>query len=117
MMRVFVGLTALLISNLAAAQDNYTDAYYEIRDLIIFSKVEPVHPAWAGYVQVRFTQPLVWVVPNTCNTGSAAIRPEDTHIIAAIQTAWKMGRNLRLFADDSQRIDGSYCILRAVQIG
>jgi hypothetical protein len=99
----------------ANAQNNSTSSYYEIRNVIFWSKIEPIYPTWAGYISVEFTQPLVWATTGTCNTSTVAVRPEDTHIISAVQVALATGKPVRLYSDDAQRVDGSYCILRALQ--
>jgi hypothetical protein len=110
-----IALGLLLAASATEAQNNSTNSYYEMKDLVFFSKQEPIYPIWAGYVQITFTQPISWVIPNVCSDLSVAIRPEDTHIIAAVQAAFVSGRGVRLYVDDAVRLSGSYCVLRAVQ--
>lgn len=110
-----ISLGLLSAASAAEAQNNYTNSYYEIKDLVFFSKTETVYPTWAGYVSMTLTQPITWAIPNVCSDGSVAIRPEDNHIIAAVQTAFASGRTVRLYVDDAQRLSGNFCILRAVQ--
>ena len=104
----------LLAPAFANAQDNYTSAYYPVAQLIFYSKTEPIHPNWAGFAQVTFDAPIAWAVSTTCSTSGVAIRAGDTHLMAAIQTALAMNRNVRFFVDDAQAVDG-VCILRAIQ--
>jgi hypothetical protein len=117
MKRVAVSCFLILLGILgtAQAQNNSTSSYYEIKNVIFWSKNEPIYPQWAGYVSVEFTQAIVWETPGVCNSVSVAVRPEDNHIISAIQTALASGRSVRLYVDDAQRISGNYCILRVLQ--
>jgi hypothetical protein len=98
----------------AGAQNNATASYYEIKNLIFWSKEETVYPNWAGFVSVEFTQPLVWNVPGACSTTTVAIRPQDNHLMSAVQTALASGKPVRLYVDDAFKIDGN-CMLRALQ--
>src|SRR4051812_35996019 len=104
----------LLAAAVAGAQDNQSSGYYSIGQLVFFSKTEPVHPNWAGFVEVRFDSPVTWVLATSCSRSAVAIRAEDTHLMAGMQTALALNRSVRLFIEDSQVIDG-VCILRAVQ--
>jgi hypothetical protein len=112
---VAMSLGMLFAANAAEAQNNYTNANYEIKDLVFFSKNESIYPSWAGYVSMTLTQPIVWAIPNVCSDLSVAIRPADTHIISAVQAAFTSGRTVRLYVDDTERLSGTFCILRAVQ--
>jgi hypothetical protein len=108
-------VAALLLSAAipALAANNYTNVSYEIRDVVLFSKQDPVYPEWAGFVEVEFVQPLAWAVSGVCAGSGVAIRGTDTHLIASAQTAYAMSRPIRVYVDDSQRLSGGYCILRA----
>lgn len=108
-------LALFVVIGSAQAANNSTNSYYEIKNLIFWSKTEPVYPNWAGYVSVEFTQSLAWVTAGVCHSTTVAIRPQDNHVMSAVQTAFASGRSVRLYVDDSQRIDGNICILRALQ--
>ena len=114
---IVAGCGLLLIAAFGTVQaaNNWTSAYYEIKNVVFWSKSDPIYPQWQGYVSVEFTQPLVWGIPGICSTTTVAVRPADTHVISAVQTALASGRTVRLYVDDSQRIDGTNCILRALQ--
>jgi hypothetical protein len=107
--------TFALVAGSAHAANNSTSDYIEIQNLGFFSKDDPILLNWRGFVSVTFTQPLAWTVPGVCNQTMVAVRPTDTHLIAAVQTAYASGKGLRVYVDDSQRLDSAYCILRAVQ--
>jgi hypothetical protein len=105
---------ALAAAQPAQAANNSTDLYFDIKDLIFYSNGETISTDWAGYVSVRFTQPLAWSTPGMCDQTMVAIRPDDKHMISAVQTAYALGKPLRVYTDDAQKISGTYCILRAV---
>lgn len=111
---IFSAVIALAAAQAAQAANNSTDSYYEIKDLIFYSTGETISTAWAGYVSVRFTQPLVWTTPGVCDQTMVAIRPEDKHMMSAVQTAFALGKPLRVYTDDTQKNSGTYCLLRAL---
>lgn len=114
---VIASCSLLLISAFGTVQaaNNSTNAYYEIKNVIFWSKSDPIYPQWAGKVSIEFTQPLVWTSLGVCSITTVAVRETDTHVMSAVQTALASGRSVRLYVDDSQRIDGTYCIVRALQ--
>jgi hypothetical protein len=111
---IISAVISLAAGQAAQAANNATDSYNDIKDLIFYSNAETIVTAWAGYLSVRFTQPLVWSTPGTCDQTTVAIRPDDKHMISAVQTAYALGKPLRVYTDDAQTISGTYCILRAV---
>lgn len=111
---IVAAVISLAVAQTAQAANNATDSFNEIKDLIFYSNQEPIVTVWAGYLSVQFTQPLVWSTPGVCHQTTVAIRPDDKHLMAAVQTAFALGKPLRVYTDDSQKLSGTYCILRAL---
>jgi hypothetical protein len=103
----------------AMAINTYTGGgandYLTISEISPFSHSDTIVGEWAGFTQLKFSAPIEWVGGTQCSTGGVAIRSEDTHIQAIVMQAIAMGKPVRLYADDSQKLV-SNCILRAITI-
>jgi hypothetical protein len=115
-MQVMLLVGLVVFAGESHSANNWTDAYYEINEIVAFSTVEPVYPNWAGYSSVTFKQTVVWASPNACSSAGVAVRPNDKHIFASIQMSLALGKRIRLYVDDTNTV-GGYCILRAIQFG
>ena len=110
------GLFGLLVTGIAAAQNNYSTTFVGITNLVFYSANDSVYPQYAGAAVVNFATPVIWAFGGPCATGTVAIRSNDKSLMTAVETAQATGRPIQVFVDDSQTVDGVVCWLRAVEM-
>jgi hypothetical protein len=110
------GLLGMLTTGIALAQNNYSNAFVGISNLVFYSTADDIYPLYAGATVVNLATPVTWTFNGPCATGAVAIRPGDKALITAVETAEATGRPIQVFVDDSQTVDGVVCWLRAVEM-
>jgi len=85
----------------------------EIKSMNFYSKQETIYPSHKGLLQVRTAQEISWSANSDCHSYSILVRNEDTHMISALITARATSTPIRLYADDTKRIN-TECYIRAL---
>ena len=84
-----------------------------IKNIFFYSKQEPFNPAWKGVVHLQFDN-ITWTSNAKCHPQYVAVRNEDTHLISAVLSARIAKQPVKLFAYDTENVEGNHCYLRAI---
>ena len=114
MKRTLTALLALLSMNVFAA--NIYSTGNTIAQLTAYSNEESIFTNWRSYVQVTPQGGAQWNISG-CASHSVAVRNKDQHLIDLLHLAFVHNKQVTFAADTNvPKIDGQYCILRAVII-
>ena len=97
-----------------SAENRYTSEGYKIKTLVFYSKSESIYPTWSGVTHVHLAQVVNWNESTNCERTSVVIRNDDSHILSAVLTAYSSSFPIKLYVDDSLKVEGNFCYLRAV---
>lgn len=109
----YILILALLFSPIIQAANTSSSAELEVRVINYFSKQESIYPNYKGVVQIYFEGNITWTNNGSCGVNSVIVRNEDAHLISAILAAKMSSYPIRVYADDSLKLDG-HCYLRAI---
>ncbi len=109
---LLMGLLSVCLNSVA--HDLHSDSKVKISSLKFYANDEPMNPSWAGLIQVKFEQPVIWSQENICRNDQVAIKNEDSHLVAAVQTAYALDKSISVQSDTTLLID-TVCILRTLQ--
>jgi hypothetical protein len=75
----------------------------------------PAYPIGQNFLLV-YVQPAAWAT-STCRQDAAAIKKEDTHLIATLLAALQTGKSITLHVDDTLRpMDGVICQVTMIYV-
>ncbi|TQV86558.1 hypothetical protein [Aliikangiella coralliicola] len=89
-----------------------SDGPKDIVNLFFYSKEDTTYSGWQGVVQLEMAS-LTWSASTTCSTRYVLIRSTDEHMLSVALTARTANKPLRIYVDDTKRID-NFCFARAL---
>jgi len=108
-------LCLCLISAFSVAGSVYTASHLDVvKSVTQHSDTDTLTPIWSGVTLVEFDPAVTWS-SGSCNTRYVVVRKDDTAVLSTILAAYAQGRKIRVYADDTARLESNYCFVRSLK--
>ena len=115
-MSLSLSLSLSLCFSSAFAANTYTTTGSNIEKITAYSSEESIFPNAKSLVQVRTSSEMNWTAGG-CDSYNIFIRGSDSHLIELVNLAKIHNKQVQFYADtEMPKVDGSFCLLRAVSL-